>query len=84
MSDNIAHDHTHVDADEADAANLDAIEELPEPAVGEPVALGAGVGVVAVVTTLIAADVPWPGAVGLAVVLVLVAAWQRGQVTPYR
>lgn len=81
---NIAHDHTHVDATEADTALHDTPEELPAPAIGEPVLIGAGVSVAATVTALIAAGVPWYGAVGLAVVLVLVAAWQRGRVTPHR
>ena len=84
MPDNIAHDHVHVDHDEADAAILDAPEQLPAPAVGEPVAIGAGVSVLAVVTTLVAADVPWYGAVAVTVVLVVVAAWQRRLVTPAR
>lgn len=80
----LAHDHTHVNAEEADGAILDSSEELPAPALPEPVVIGAGVGLVAVVTTLIAAGVPWYGAVGLVGVLVLVAAWQRGKVTPHR
>lgn len=61
-----------------------APHDLPPPTIPEPVAIGAGVSVAAVVAALISADVPWYGAVGLAALLVLVAAWQRQHVTPSR